>query len=287
MNDNFFEKHKKYILISTIVFVALCVFMVIYNSPTQKVKRVSQSIDTMISSYTEENAKGNLRGDIRGYLKDNPLPIGPKQYEEYMCNTIQNLINNKEKIKLCELLIGLINRYENQNVYDYLFNSMGEVDLVDRIEWIKLYNDLSSQDTFGKSSVFYSIENITREEVIEYVEHNEEKISIKNTSGGYYSNKKATTEKENYGLSTSRKNYYGDFATTKSNGERLDHLYEIHEVDSFKVYFRDNLLDEDVVIENAKYASPLLISTTKENELLVFYISGNSTYESCLLMRFD
>lgn len=79
MNDNFFEKHKKYILISTIVFVALCVFMVIYNSPTQKVKRVSQSIDTMISSYTEENAKGNLRGDIRGYLKDNPLPIGPSK----------------------------------------------------------------------------------------------------------------------------------------------------------------------------------------------------------------
>lgn len=287
MNDNFYKKHKKQIFIVLILFFAFCVFIVIYSSPAQKVKRVSKSIDTMISSYTEENAKENLRNDIRGYLKDNPMPIGVKQYEEYICNTIQNLINNKEKIKLCEFLIGLISRYENPNVYDYLFNSMGEVDLVERIEWIKLYNDLSSQDILGRSSVFYSIENITRKEIIEYVEHNEEKISTQNIYGGYYSNKKATTEKENYGLAISQKNYYGDFATAKSTGERLDHLYEIHEVDSFNVYFRDNLLGKDVVIENAKYAPPLLISTTKGNELLVFYIPENPTYESCLIMKFD
>lgn len=289
MDNNFFEKHKKKFLIAIILFLGLCIFAVVYNSPSQKIKRVSKSIDQIIDSYTEETAENEMRYDIRNYLYDNPLRMGSKYYEEYMQGTVQRLIDKKECVKFCEFLIGLSGGYNSQDLYNYVFDAIGQMEVIDRIEWMACYKKLIDSNRLLKIDEFYSLENISKEEIEEYVKDNKEKISTEKYYGGYYSNKKSTKEKGNHGLTTKTDSYYGDFKTYKETGERLDNFYEIHKVDEYKIYFRDHYIEylEEFNLDKFEYAPPLLVYTTESNKLNVYLVPNDEDGIAKRVLIFD
>ena len=294
MKENFFKKKNLIIIAGVIVFVAFCAGIVFYNSNEQKMNRIENGITQIVEKYTDDNCANALHFDVWDFFNnkiDGRLDSNEnEELSTILCTIAQTLINEKEKIKFCEFVMGLESAgYFNQNVYDYIFNAILDLELLERIEWMNYFDeDMYRYD----EEKIYSINNITRAEIEDYLSKNIEKISTSNIYGGYYSKEKEGKSSGNAGLSVENRRTFGDFMVLTEKGEFLDEYYAIHEFSDFDLYFRGyNITDLTQNLEDLKimrYAPPFLVWGTESTKLKVYYLSEtDSSHYSRLITKIN